>query len=68
MKTVKVSLLATGIGMGVWFFGIARNIWPAHPGWAEFLLTLGATVILMHDVPGKDRQNAGSDGGTAGRG
>jgi hypothetical protein len=58
MKTLKVSLLATGIGTGAWLLGVDRIIWPAHPGWAAFLLTLGATVVLMSVVPGNGRQKA----------
>jgi hypothetical protein len=56
MKTLKVSLLATVIGLGAWFLGLGRDIWPAHPLWAAFLLTLGASIILMRVVPGKERK------------
>jgi hypothetical protein len=46
-------LLATLIGTGAWAVGLARDIWPAHPLWAAFFLTLGASVILMRVVPEK---------------
>jgi hypothetical protein len=58
MKTLKVSLLATAVGTGAWALGLARDIWPAHPLWAAFLLTLGATVVLMRVVPGKEAEKA----------
>jgi hypothetical protein len=51
MKTLKASLLATAIGTGAWLLGITRDIWPAHPQWAAFFLTVGATVILMYVWP-----------------
>lgn len=55
MKTLKVSLLATLIGAGVWVAGLARDIWPAHPLWAAFFLTLAASIILMRVIPQKEK-------------
>jgi len=28
-----------------------RQIWPAHPQWALFFLTIGATVVLYYTLP-----------------
>jgi hypothetical protein len=58
MKTLKVSIFATLIGTGAWAVGLARDIWPAHPLWAAFFLTLGTTIVLTAVVPGKDRPKA----------
>jgi hypothetical protein len=57
MKTLKVSLLATVIGLSAWLLGLGRDIWPAHPLWAAFLLTLGASVVLMRVVPGRESKS-----------
>lgn len=51
MKTLKVSLLASVIGTGAWMLGITRRIWPAHPFWAVFFLTLAFTFLLMYVWP-----------------
>jgi len=51
MKTLKASLLASVIGTGAWMLGLTRAIWPAHPQWAVFFLTLAATVILRYIWP-----------------
>jgi hypothetical protein len=31
--------------------GLTHAIWPAHPQWAVFFLTLAATVILRYIWP-----------------
>lgn len=51
MRTLKASLIASAIGTGAWLLGLHRAIWPAHPQWAVFLLTVGATFILMYVLP-----------------
>jgi hypothetical protein len=48
MKTLKVSLLASAIGTGAWMLGLTHKMWPAHPQWAVFFLTIGATAVLMY--------------------
>ena len=55
MRTLKASLLASAIGIGAWLTGVGNTIWPAHPQWADFFLTIGATVLLMCVLP-KPRQ------------
>jgi hypothetical protein len=42
MKTLKASLLASVVGTAAWMLGFTRRIWPAHPQWALFFLTLAA--------------------------
>ncbi len=51
MKTLKVSLIASVIGIGAWMLGLMRAIWPAHPQLAAFFLTLGITFVLMYVWP-----------------
>ena len=51
MKTLKASLLASAIGTGAWMLGLTQKMWPAHPQWAVFFLTIGATVVLFYAWP-----------------
>jgi hypothetical protein len=51
MRTLKASLWASAIGSGAWLLGVTRQMWPAHPQWALFLLTIGATALLMYLLP-----------------
>ena len=51
MRTLKVSLLASAIGTGAWLLGLTNKIWPAHPQWAVFFLTIGALVVLLYVWP-----------------
>jgi hypothetical protein len=47
MKTLKVSLIGTAVGLGAWVLGIGHIIWPAHPQLAGFLLTLATTIVVQ---------------------
>jgi|HubBroStandDraft_6_1064221.scaffolds.fasta_scaffold2742133_2 hypothetical protein len=51
MKTLKSSLVASAIGTVAWMLGVTQSIWPAHPQWAVFFLTLAATLILRYVWP-----------------
>lgn len=51
MKTLKASLLASAIGTGAWLLGITNKMWPAHPQWAVFFVTMGATLVLLWLLP-----------------
>ena len=55
MRALKVSLIAsligTAVGLGSWVFGIGQIIWPAHPQFACFLLTLVATIVIQITWP-----------------
>jgi hypothetical protein len=46
MKTLKASLIGSFIGTAAWLRGLTQQMWPAHPGWTVFLVTMGATVLL----------------------
>jgi len=55
MKTLRISLIAsligTAAGLGSWVFGIGQIIWPAHPQFACFLLTLVTTIVIQITWP-----------------
>ena len=51
MKTLKASLLASVVGTAAWMLGFTRGIWPAHPQWALFFLTLATTIVLRYAWP-----------------
>jgi hypothetical protein len=51
MKTLKISLFGTAVGVGAWILGIGHDIWPAHPQWAGFLLTLATTILVQISWP-----------------
>ena len=56
MRTLKASLLASAIGTALWLLGVPEKIWPAHPGWAVFFVTIGATVLLMYVLPEPEKK------------
>jgi hypothetical protein len=35
------------VGTGGWIFGVGNFVWPAHPGWALFFITLAATLATQ---------------------
>ncbi len=39
--------VGTAVGTGGWIFGLGGFVWPAHPQWALFFITIAATVITM---------------------
>jgi hypothetical protein len=51
MKTLKISLIGTAVGVGAWILGIGHEIWPAHPQWAGFFLTLATTIVVQISWP-----------------
>jgi len=51
MKSLKASLLASAVGTGAWLMGVAGQMWPAHPMWAVFFLTIGVMAFLMYALP-----------------
>jgi hypothetical protein len=45
-RTLAATLIATAVGVGAWFFGIAKVIWPAHPQIAAFVITIVVSVVV----------------------
>ena len=56
MKTLRASLIASAIGTGAWLLGLTQKMWPAHPWWAVFFVTIGATVLLMYVLPEPEKK------------
>jgi hypothetical protein len=61
MKTSLIaSLIGTAVGLGSWIFGLGRIMWPAHPQWACFLLTLVTTIVIQIAWPRLTETNSPS--------
>jgi len=60
MKTLKASLAASALGTLAWLLGLTKRIWPAHPQWAVFFLTLAATFLFLYIWP--EPEAAAEDG------
>ena len=50
-STLAATLIDTAAGVGVWFFGLAKAIWPAHPQIAAFLVTVVAGIVVKETWP-----------------
>ena len=57
MRTLRASLLGSVVGTVAWALGLMREIWPAHPQWALFLLTIGATTALYYILPKPEKKS-----------
>ena len=61
MKTLSASLAATligtAVGLGAWILGIGHAIWPNHPQWAGFFLTLAITIAVQVAWPRRVQSN-----------
>jgi hypothetical protein len=57
VRTLRASLLASVAGTVAWALGLMREIWPAHPQWALFFLTIGATVLLYYTLPNPEKKS-----------
>jgi hypothetical protein len=51
MKTLKISLIGTAVGLVAWVLGLGHILWPAHPQIAGFLLTLATTIVAQITWP-----------------
>ena len=42
---------AVGVGGAVgilsWVVGLGKLVWPSHPQWAVFLITIGVAIVCM---------------------
>ena len=50
-STLAATLIATAVGLGAWFFGWAKAIWPAHPQIAAVLITIVVSVVIKKIWP-----------------
>jgi hypothetical protein len=46
------------VGTGGWILGLGKLVWPAHPGWALFFVTLAATIVTQIAVEREVRNAA----------
>jgi hypothetical protein len=56
-STWWATAVGTAVGTGGWLLGIGRFVWPAHPGWALFWITIAATIITQIAVELEVRHN-----------
>jgi hypothetical protein len=52
------TVAGTVVGTGGWIFGLGKFIWPEHPRWALFFLTIAVTVFTMVVVERQVRQGS----------
>ena len=50
-RTLAATLIATAAGIGVWFFGVSKAIWPTHPQIAAFVITIVVGVVVTQIWP-----------------
>jgi hypothetical protein len=52
MKAAAIAtLVASAAGTGAWLFGLSRGVWPAHPMFATFLITILVYVVVKRIWP-----------------
>ncbi len=51
----------TAFGTGGWIFGLGRRLWPTHPQFLLFLLTIAVTILVRIGVEREDRRRASQD-------
>jgi hypothetical protein len=49
--TLAATLIATAAGIGVWFFGVSKVIWPSHPQIAAFVFTIVVGIVVRQIWP-----------------
>ena len=50
-STLAATLIATAAGVGAWFFGLSKAIWPAHPQIAAFVITIVVSIVVNRSGP-----------------
>jgi hypothetical protein len=50
-RTLAATLIATAAGIGAWFFGVSKAIWPTHPQIAAFAITIVVGVVVNQIWP-----------------
>jgi hypothetical protein len=47
--TLMATVIATVVGTFAWSFGLVNKIWPAHPFFADLLISL-ITVVVVKEI------------------
>jgi len=63
-STWMATAVGTAVGTGAWAVGLGRDLWPAHPWWALFFLTLAVSIATQLIVERHERQERQSKTGT----
>jgi ABC-type branched-subunit amino acid transport system permease subunit len=58
-STLIASLIGSAVGIGGWLVGLGNSIWPQHPQWALFFLTIAITIISMFVAEREHRRRFG---------
>jgi len=58
-STWWATAVGTAVGTGGWLLGVGKFVSPAHPGWALFWITIGATIVTQIVVEVEVRRNVG---------
>ena len=61
-STWAATAVGTAVGTCGWLMGLGHFVWPAHPGWALFFLTIAATIATSIVVERNVRRAAPSRG------
>jgi len=56
-STLAATLIATGVGVGAWLFGLAKAIWPAHPQIAALAITVVVSVVVKQIWPAGQKKS-----------
>ena len=50
--------VGTAVGILGWVVGLGKIVWPEHPQWALFFITLAVTIVSMVILEHNDRRDA----------
>jgi hypothetical protein len=50
-STLAATLIATAAGVGAWFSGFSKIIWPAHPQMAAIVITVAVSIVVKQIWP-----------------
>jgi hypothetical protein len=50
-STLAATLIATAAGVGAWFFGFAKVIWPDHPQVAALVISIVVSIVVKQIWP-----------------
>ncbi len=62
-STWVATAVGTAVGTGGWIIGLGKILWPVHPQWALFSLTIASTIItalVVEQGVGRSTTHAGS--------